>query len=1037
MLEALQTKSNYQRNQKRLSPAIIIVVSVLLTLAILLLIWSNEVASALNLIELDQTEASSFWLSSFMRTIYTLALVVPSTVFAINTRASINEAHSFFEKLFFDSREPILLYRLDGKIISCNQAMESLLGFSTDTLKNKSLQDLLYTNGEDLPAIYRHSESSADIEHIFAVKNMTGEVIMVEAHQQHIKIKGKSFILSFLQDITLRHRESHKREMLNKVTTALLQVDSHQQIYDTVFEEILECCLSTVLMLVEVDLAYHTLTIIKHEGSLLALGEMVSNLTKFIDAESHTMDLTNDQIRWLAQEQLHSIADEKLEFPDALFATAEFIPFETYARKIFAADNRIISLILFDFKGGFDYKFTDSILNFFSIAMIRLHTEQQLYQNQIHLSETQHLVKAGRLQYDFTTKKSLFSEELCAIFGIEDQEQATDFHMIRSIYAEDRLEFAELLDSIIQNPTDEEIGFNFRITHPDGRLHYMRSQSKIFFDVNNQPMYMLTAIHDATDLVETRKQLYESQTRYKMTVENSPSLIMIVDLDMKIIYNNWSIDEENTPNPLLGCNLFSFVGITTHDRAVEAIIQTITEKDIVNIELPVRKSLDSEEQWMQINIIPVMLNDNVQELIFNMLDISSQIQMEASLRRSQHNFELIFEESPAMIAITSQADGSILQINKSFSKLFGISRQQARGKTSAEIGLWKSTKERLQYTKPDDENSVSRRQELALERPDGTVHLSIIVHPIVMKCEFCNIVILWDMSAQKAIESQLEKEREELIYQVADQMDKLRDANQELSQAMLAKDQFLVNMSHELKTPLTVILGISEVLYAQTSQPLTKKHLKFVKMIENSGRELLHLINDILDLSRIGQLEEDLRFEKIILSDLCRSSLMFVQQAANRKNIQLQYNIAPNINYVMADPIRFKQILTKLLDNGIKFTPEHGLVGLNVSLDESGTWIHFCVWDTGIGFTDEELEKTFAPFAQISHIDTTISSDNPSGAKLGLALVHQLTKLHGGRIQINSKPNEDTQVIVSLPIHQNTSTRLLDIGTSNDAVDHP
>ncbi len=1025
MLEALQTKSNYQRNQKKLSPAIIILISVLLTLAILFLIWSNEAATALNLIEPEQAEVSSFWLSPFMKTIYTLALVIPSTVFAINTWASINEAHSFFEKLFFDSREPILLYRLDGKIISCNQAMETLLGFSTESLKNKSLQDLLYTNGDDLPAIYRHSETSTDIEHVFAMKNMTGEVIMVEAHQQNIKIKGKRFILSFLQDITLRHRESHKREMLSKVTTALLQVDSRQQIYDTVFKEIADCCQSTVLMLVEVDLAYRTLQIIKHEGSLLALGEMTANLTKFIDTESNTMDITDDQIKWLAQDQLNSIINENLEFPDTLFATAEFIPFGIFTRKIFSADNRMISLILFDFKGGFDYKFVDNILNFFSIAMIHLHTEQQLYQNQIHLSETQHLVKAGRLQYDFVTKKSLFSEELCSIFGIEDQEQATDFHMIRSIYAEDRLEFAEYLDSIIQNPTDEAIGFNFRITHPDGRLHYMKSQSKIFFDGNKQPLYLLTAIHDATDLIETQKQLSETQTRYKMTVENSPTLIMIADLDMTIKYSNWGIDEEKASNhSLLGSNLFSLVGASTHDRAVEAVIQAITEKTIVNIELPVRKSLDSEEHWMQINIIPVMHDDTVQELIFNMSDLSNQKQMEASLQRSQHNFELIFEESPAMIAITSQVDGSILQINKAFSKLFSISRQQARGKTSVEIGLWKSSKERLQYTKPADDNNSVNRQELMLERPDGTVHLSIIVHPITIEGEFCNIVILWDMSAQKAIENQLEKEREELIYQVADQMDKLRDANQELSQAMLAKDQFLSNMSYELKTPLTVILGVAETLYAQTSHPLTEKHLKFVRMIESSGRELLHLINDILDLSRIGQLEEDLRFEKIILSDLCRSSLMFVQKGANRKKIQLQYNIDPNISYVMADPIRFKQILTKLLDNGIKFTPEHGLVGINVSLDEDGTRVHFCVWDTGIGFTDEELEKTFAPLAQVSHIDNRVPSDKPSGAKLGLALVYQLTKLHGGQIQINSKPNEGTQVIVSMPIHQKPSTGL-------------
>ena len=393
--------------------------------------------------------------------------------------------------------------------------------------------------------------------------------------------------------------------------------------------------------------------------------------------------------------------------------------------------------------------------------------------------------------------------------------------------------------------------------------------------------------------------------------------------------------------------------------------------------------------------------------------------MKTNLRRSRHNFELIFEESPAMIAITSQKDGSILQINKAFGRVFGVTKAEARSLTTVDVGLWHTQEERDRYLAPIIDGHYLGEQEIKIDRPQGHLHLSTVIHPMMVEGELCYIIILWDISAQKHIESQLVQERALLSAQLDQQMDALRLANEELTRAMQVKDEFVANMSYELRATLTAGLGILEVMYAQNSEPLTAKQLHFIELIETSSRQLLSMINDILDLTRIGKHYEDLSIEKIILSEICRSSLMFVQQSANKKRIQLQYDLDPSLSYAYADPIRWKQILTNLLSNGIKFTPHGGMVGIQVKPSADNRWINFCVWDTGVGMNADLKEKALQPFVQqepdSSTAMTGVTGGMSVGAGLGLTLVAQLTALHHGQVQIDSAPGQGTRVTVSLP----------------------
>jgi signal transduction histidine kinase/CheY-like chemotaxis protein len=240
---------------------------------------------------------------------------------------------------------------------------------------------------------------------------------------------------------------------------------------------------------------------------------------------------------------------------------------------------------------------------------------------------------------------------------------------------------------------------------------------------------------------------------------------------------------------------------------------------------------------------------------------------------------------------------------------------------------------------------------------------------------------------------------------------KIRLLNLELAQASRHKDAFLANMSHELRTPLNAILGMSEMLLEQDSGPLSPRQIKSITTISTSGTHLLDLINDILDLSKIEAGKLVLNLQRVNLEELCESSLAFVKTQAMQKHIGIDTRVDEIAGGVSADPRRIKQILVNLLTNAVKFTPEGGRIGLNVSATEGGAAVRFIVSDTGVGIAPEDQTRLFHAFTQVD------SSYNRSqeGSGLGLALVAKLCELHGGSVALESEPGRGSRFIVTLP----------------------
>lgn len=259
----------------------------------------------------------------------------------------------------------------------------------------------------------------------------------------------------------------------------------------------------------------------------------------------------------------------------------------------------------------------------------------------------------------------------------------------------------------------------------------------------------------------------------------------------------------------------------------------------------------------------------------------------------------------------------------------------------------------------------------------------------------------------------LENERASLAQRVEQRTAELSMANAELARASRLKDEFLASMSHELRTPLNAVLGMSEALQEQVYGPLNQEQLECIREIEESGRHLLELINDILDLSKIEAGKVELLISTVSVQAVCEASLRLVKQTAHKKQLKIFSRLDEQIT-LKADERRLKQMLVNLLSNAVKFTPMGGQVGLEVNRDPSEEAIHFTIWDTGIGIAQEDMQRLFKPFIQL---DSRLSRQYP-GTGLGLVLVYRLTRLHGGSISVQSEPGHGSRFTISLPWHK-------------------
>ena len=232
-----------------------------------------------------------------------------------------------------------------------------------------------------------------------------------------------------------------------------------------------------------------------------------------------------------------------------------------------------------------------------------------------------------------------------------------------------------------------------------------------------------------------------------------------------------------------------------------------------------------------------------------------------------------------------------------------------------------------------------------------------------------------------------------------------------IQQANKAKSEFLATMSHELRTPLNSILGFSELLEQEVAGKLGEKQTRYVQNVIYSGKHLLSLINDILDISKIESGKMEWEEDQFNLANMLKNSLTMIKERAHKNGIKLNSQIEEDaLTNVYGDKRKIQQIVYNLLTNAIKFTPEKGSVGLNAKIDKGFVVIE--VWDTGIGIPEDKHKLIFEPFLQLDNY----LSRKYQGAGLGLNLVQKMVELGKGMIHVESQLNKGSKFIVKFPL---------------------
>ncbi|WP_454848250.1 ATP-binding protein [Rhizobium binxianense] len=343
------------------------------------------------------------------------------------------------------------------------------------------------------------------------------------------------------------------------------------------------------------------------------------------------------------------------------------------------------------------------------------------------------------------------------------------------------------------------------------------------------------------------------------------------------------------------------------------------------------------------------------------------------------------------------AEGDIRSMNRSASALFNYDEQETRGKPFVMLFAHESQKAVLDYLNGLSGHGVASvlndgREVIGREASGGFVPLFMTMGRLTSSSGYC--AVIRDITQWKRTE------------------DELRNAKGAAETANAHKTDFLARVSHEIRTPLNAIIGFSDMMASERFGPIGHpRYIEYANDIGRSGRHVLDIVNDLLDISKIEAGEMDLDFASVGLNEAISEAVALVQPQANSQRVIIRTALSQSVPDVVADLRSIKQIALNILSNAIRFTPSGGQIVVSTSYEANGSVV-LRVRDTGIGMTRSELDQAMKPFRQVS---STQSRHRGDGTGLGLPLTKAMVDANRATFSINSAPNEGTLVEITFP----------------------
>jgi len=399
-------------------------------------------------------------------------------------------------------------------------------------------------------------------------------------------------------------------------------------------------------------------------------------------------------------------------------------------------------------------------------------------------------------------------------------------------------------------------------------------------------------------------------------------------------------------------------------------------------------------------------------------DITKRKEIEAGLEKTRKELEIIkktadevseFAESIINTVreplISLDQDLRVVTVSRSFYEFFKVNPEETVGQLIYDLGNKQWNIPRLRELLETILPKKATFDNYEVEHDFTTIGKRIMLLNArqiqrVLGKERIILLAIEDITERKEIEAGLKKAHEEL-----------NELATELKRTSRVKSEFLANMSHELRTPLNSINGFSEVLYDETFGPLNEKQKKYVNNVLTSGKHLLLLINQILDMAKVEAGKMKLALSSLPMKNLLNEISLLVADMASKKKLEMKLEIAEDLPNIEADELKVKEIIYNLLSNAVKFTPEGGKIGMRVK--KADLEIEIVVWDTGIGIAPENMGKIFEGFFRVDNPYSRVTE----GTGLGLPLSKNLVELHGGKLSVESEGlNKGTSVRFTLPI---------------------
>ena len=629
----------------------------------------------------------------------------------------------------------------------------------------------------------------------------------------------------------------------------------------------------------------------------------------------------------------------------------------------------------------------------------------------------------GIWEWSFADERLIWDDRMLEIYGVKPSEFTGSHADWTDRVHPDDVERAQIASE--REIENGQTALEFRIVRPNGELRHVYSRFNLETD-DDGGWARITGINvDVTDRRETELALVDAQRQITRITNNVPGMIyryvLRADGTQAMTYLTpqchelFGVDAEEVL--MDGNAIFRYVHPDDVERIRAAIYASAETHASYDEEFRVIVS-ERNTEWRKV-LGHLTLNESGDAVWDGVaLDITDRKLAEAALQEAKSLAERIAENVPGMVyrhvfPLQAGPDGTF--ISSKSQQMFGVEPEAAI----------EDVTRLFQWIHPDDLREFSGKVQESVEELKPLLFEYRVNHPEKGmrwyrthgqpdplgqgKVAFDGLVL--DITEQKHAELELQR------------------ANEELARATKMKDEFLATMSHELRTPLNAILGMNEGLSEGIYGPINDRQLDSLDVIQQSGSHLLELINEVLDLSKIESGSLELQLAPVNLARLCEASFQLIAKQAEKKSIRLTLKLPDNLPYYEADEKRLRQVIVNLLSNAVKFTPDGGLVTLEVERPESQSaaevhrsdndeeLLRISVSDNGIGIASSDLKNLFDPFVQV---DSSLSRKY-TGTGLGLSLVKRFVELHSGSVHVESELGKGSRFSVELPLRRRRS----------------